>query len=450
MLVMCKRMIRMVLILLFLNIPFVIHWVEPFPIISIFISVVLFIYFVYINIRPGLDNPPHYLKQKRLHILSGGCELMLAAAVGFTLEVIFYMTTIFLPAPKTEAPVWVANTVLVVLALLVLLLNGIIRVFVSSGQLGLTMRLLLLFLWWVPVINIVLLRRFFRAARMEYTFTSQRNQLNDRRKSEAVCKTKYPLLMVHGIFFRDWELFNYWGRIPNELINNGATVFYGGQQSAVTVEQSAEELRRRILRIVEETGCEKVNIIAHSKGGLDSRYAISCLGMAPYVASLTTINTPHHGCNYVDRLLELIPQRTVKKIGKSYNTLFTVLGDSEPDFFRGLSGLTDSACATLNQLMPDQAGVLYRSVGSKMRSAASAMFPLNLGYSLIKRLEGDNDGLVSTASMEWGEFLGVICPGGRKGISHGDVIDLTRKNIPGFDVCEFYIDLAYTLKQRGL
>ena len=39
-------------------------------------------------------------------------------------------------------------------------------------------------------------------------------------------------------------------------------------------------------------GCEKVNIIAHSKGGLDSRYMITHLGLADKVASLTTVATP--------------------------------------------------------------------------------------------------------------------------------------------------------------
>ena len=57
------------------------------------------------------------------------------------------------------------------------------------------------------------------------------------------------------------------------------------------------------MQVLAETGAEKVNIIAHSKGGLDSRYAISCLGMDKYVATLTTINTPHYGCDMVDYLL---------------------------------------------------------------------------------------------------------------------------------------------------
>ncbi len=84
---------------------------------------------------------------------------------------------------------------------------------------------------------------------------------------------------------------------------NGATIFYGNHQSAASVADSGREIADRIQQILKETGCGKVNIIAHSKGGLDSRYAISKLGMAPYVASLTTINTPHRGCEFADYLL---------------------------------------------------------------------------------------------------------------------------------------------------
>ncbi len=38
---------------------------------------------------------------------------------------------------------------------------------------------------------------------------------------------------------------------------------------------------------------------------------------------------------------------------------------------------------------------------------------------------------------------------GRKGISHGDMIDLTHKNINGFDASEFYVLLFAGLKKRG-
>ena len=39
---------------------------------------------------------------------------------------------------------------------------------------------------------------------------------------------------------------------------------------------------------------------------------------------------------------------------------------------------------------------------------------------------------------------------GKRGITHADVIDLNREDIPGFDVREFYVQLVHGLKKRGL
>lgn len=79
---------------------------------------------------------------------------------------------------------------------------------------------------------------------------------------------------------------------------------------------SAKELETRIRQIVEETGCEKVNVIAHSKGGLDTRAAIALTSAGDYIASLTTINTPHRGCEFADYLLDNIPEAQQKAIEK--------------------------------------------------------------------------------------------------------------------------------------
>jgi len=264
------------------------------------------------------------------------------------------------------------------------------------------------------------------------------------------CKTRYPILMAHGVFFRDWKYFNYWGRIPKELTDNGAQIFYGNHNSALSVEMAAEELKQRILEILRETGSEKVNIIGHSKGGLDARWAISCLGMDACVASLTTINTPHRGTPLAGKLLELTPDKAAAAVGRQYGKLFAKLGDDDCDFLGSVNGLTPQTCDELNKAMPDRGGVLYQSVGSKMRAVSSAGPPLNAGYAIIKPLGGENDGLVCTDSMAWGNCLGILNPMGKRGISHGDMIDLTRKDIPGFDVCEFYVGLLAGLKEKGL
>ena len=60
-------------------------------------------------------------------------------------------------------------------------------------------------------------------------------------------------------------------------------------------------IKRSILEVLTKTGAEKVNLIAHSKGGMEARYMIKVLGMNTHVASLTTISTPHHGSKTMDQ-----------------------------------------------------------------------------------------------------------------------------------------------------
>ena len=101
-----------------------------------------------------------------------------------------------------------------------------------------------------------------------------------------------------------------------------------------------------------------------------------------------------------------------------------------------------------NKKVLDVEGVYYQSVMSKMKNVFSASFPLNLGYILCKIFDGENDGLVEVNSGKWGNFLGLITAK-KRGISHGDVIDLTRIDIEDFNVCEFYVNLVSKLKDMG-
>ena len=84
-----------------------------------------------------------------------------------------------------------------------------------------------------------------------------------------------------------------------------------------------------------------------------------------------------------------------------------------------------------------------------MNGAFSGRFPLNMSYPMVKHFDGANDGLVSVDSMKWGgNFIYLTVPDGR-GISHGDMIDLNRENISGFDMREFYVKLVHDLKEMG-
>src|SRR5699024_6827713 len=69
------------------------------------------------------------------------------------------------------------------------------------------------------------------------------------------------------------------------------------------IETRAEQWEKVINDIVSQKEIKKLNIVAHSMGGLDMRYALSQLNVAPYVESLTTICTPHHGSSLAELTL---------------------------------------------------------------------------------------------------------------------------------------------------
>ncbi|MDE7133154.1 MAG: triacylglycerol lipase [Lachnospiraceae bacterium] len=416
-------------------------------------EIICYILILYINFFPTLTV--RKVSTTRNKILEDGIALLQIFLITTVVEIVccIAMLIIGLPAGEDTAfshPLfWLRQFGLAFLIEFILFWNGILRVYVTSVQLGIKWRVIGAVCGLIPIVHLYVLCRIIRIAGNEVIYENEKYLLNQVRAENQECRTKYPVLLVHGVFFRDFRFFNYWGRIPAELKRNGAVLFYGSQQSAASVADCGEELATRIRQIREETGCDKVNIIAHSKGGLDSRYAISKCGAAPYVASLTTINTPHRGCIFADYLLDKIPDSVCNKVSSKYNAALTLLGDTKPDFMEAVQDLTASACGGRNEVLSDSPQVYYQSIGSRMNAACSGRFPLNMSYPMVKHFDGANDGLVSVDSMKWGSrFTCLTVPGGR-GISHGDMIDLNRENIAGFDVREFYVNLVHELKERG-
>jgi triacylglycerol lipase len=300
---------------------------------------------------------------------------------------------------------------------------------------------------WIPLVNFLVLLYACRLVYEEYDFSLYKENLHLTRADSALCGTTYPLILVHGVLFRDLKYFNYWGRIPKELIRNGARVYYGNQEAVGTIVTNAEDIRDKILEVLEETGSEKVNIIAHSKGGLDARYAVGMLGIDDKVASLTTISTPHRGCRFIDKACGL-PEGIYRGIAKIFDHIFQKLGDRRPDFYTATRQFATTDSESFNRTVADSPKVYYQSYMTKMKSAAGDL-TLALPWLMIKNLEGDNDGLVGVDSAVWGEFQGVLESTSRRGISHGDIIDLKRADYKGFDVLEAYVHMVAALKEKG-
>lgn len=408
---------------------------------------VIAVLYITINIIPSYKS--FSIPTFRLRMCADGAELLIAFIASAAISTAYHVWAIFAFIPD-KWYIWIISAVTAIFIESIVFWNGIIRVYCTSVQLGIRNRILGALCGWIPVINILALFGIIRTVTNEVRFETEKINLNAQRGNQYICRTKYPLLLVHGVFFRDSNLLNYWGRIPYELCKNGAIIFYGNHQSALSVKNSAEELTKRIKEIVNIYNCEKVNIIAHSKGGLDARYAVSLLGADKHVASLTTINTPHRGCLFADYLLKKVPQNVQQRISSAYNKILKKLGDKTPDFMSAVWDLTASSCEKINAITPDSADVYYQSVGSKLNRAVHAKFPLNFSYLFVKHFSGDNDGLVAEPSFRWGAKYTYLTACGKRGISHGDMIDLNRENIKGFDVREFYVQLVSDLKNKGL
>lgn len=435
------RLLISIIIILTGNLPLIYHGKFSFWGVSGCLAAFLFFNIVPV---PAGDQ----IVSRRLKICRDGCELLKMFQISLAGSLVLVLGSIF-TIFQEDRWLWICNLLTVFLAEAIVFWNGIVRVYVSSTQIGIKWRVIGLLCGWIPIVNLIVLNHLIHLASSEAIFENQKLISDQRRSGEMLCNTKYPILMVHGVFFRDFRYFNYWGRIPEELKKNGARIYYGNHQSASSVADSGEELKKRIQEILKETGAEKVNIIAHSKGGLDSRYAISKLEMAPYVASLTTINTPHRGCEFADYLLGKIPESVQRKIADGYEKTLKKMGDPNPDFLLAVRDLTASECGKFNREVLDQPEVYYQSVGSKLNVASGGRFPLNFSYQLVKYFDGSNDGLVSESSFPWGSEYQFLTTDGKRGISHGDMIDLNRENIPGFDVREFYVGLVHQLKVQG-
>lgn len=269
------------------------------------------------------------------------------------------------------------------------------------------------------------------------------------------CRTKYPVMLIHGCGFRDYKKPLYWGRIPSVLKSEGTSLFYGWQDAWGSIDTNAERLCGSVLDALRQSGSDKLNLIAHSKGGLDARRMIAMPGMADTAASLTTIATPHHGSKTMDFLCGM-PGWMFSAASVPLNLWFRLLGDKRPDFCAVCTQLTTEGMREFNSRYPLNKAIPTHSYAGGMtrgRSDILMWFP----YHVLRRFDGVNDGIVSAESAEWGEFRGVLKSASGRGISHLDEVDarrrrLTVKKTPGHvsDITEVYTDIVRELRDLGL
>ncbi len=265
---------------------------------------------------------------------------------------------------------------------------------------------------------------------------------------------KYPILLVHGMGFRDYKHIGYWGRIPKALEKEGCIVYFGGQDSNGTIESNGVFLAQKIHEILSTCGAEKLNVIAHSKGGLDIRYAISSLGMDKFIASLSTVSTPHNGSYTMDKIMSL-PKWIIHFIAVCSDLWLRLLGDKQPNAYRVFESFTTHHADKFNAENPDSPDVYYQSYAFTFSTPFSDMLEW-FQHLVVKCIEGENDGLLTPRAVKWGNFRGVFTGATHRGISHADEIDLRRcpftckKGSDGItDIVDFYLEMVRELEKMG-
>ena len=278
--------------------------------------------------------------------------------------------------------------------------------------------------------------------------------------------TRYPIVLVHGFMgSKTSPLWSFY-KVADTLRADGHMVIEADLPPFDSPDHRAAMLATQIASAISQYG--KVNLIAHSQGGLDARYLISSMGYDNRVATLTTISSPHHGTAIADKVLGLLPGGTDSTVNGALKLLGIDVADV--NVRAALVGLAEANAPAFNAANPDKPGVYYQSwagVSSKTGVPGSVdLSPCNgkllmhpdtmdklgtLMPSLVWYIVGHsgvdaNDGLATVAGARHGDFRGCFPADHMDEV--GQVQD-TFDPATGWDHLRFYRNVAFELAARG-
>ncbi len=201
------------------------------------------------------------------------------------------------------------------------------------------------------------------------------------------------IVFVHGLLgFSSFSMLGkeiqYFRNLRSGLGRDSRQIFFPALPPTGVIEDRARVLANFLSRI----SADRIDLIAHSMGGLDSRYLIHHLDPMHRVRSLTTLVTPHHGSP--------LAEWAIAESNLCFRWMHSISTPAVHD-------LTPAACARFNLEIGNREDVRYCSYAS-MRAPADMPLILRPWGKMIAASQGDNDGMVSVASAQWGEFRGIL------------------------------------------
>lgn len=274
----------------------------------------------------------------------------------------------------------------------------------------------------------------------------KRFELNEFPEPETV-DLKHPILLCHGYgaiasLVKPSPLYD----VAILLRSHNVLTFAPNIVPYAKIETRAESWVKRIQEVTEKVPSGKVNIIAHSMGGLDIRYALSKLDVAENVASLTTISTPHRGTSLAELTL-----KTPEAIRDKLADFLDWMGDriyphTKSDAVASAAQLTRQYITEVfNPSVPDVDDIPYYSYSSAVGKGTDNPIRVIARYQNkhIFEIEGPNDGMVSVESAQWGEHIKT------SNLSHLEQMNMRIKNGRDALYREFWLNVIKMLEAKG-
>jgi triacylglycerol lipase len=313
--------------------------------------------------------------------------------------------------------------------------------------------------------------------------------------------TQYPILLLHGFNASTTNTWSFNGvaeRLAQHAAMDGSVPTHWVREALVPPFESPEvraaALVDQVNRLLHDSGAPKVNLVAHSMGGLDARVLIDLDAMKGKIASLTTISSPHLGSAIADVVLQVLSKadtthvEVANAVATLYGLTFNELA-GDTDLLAAFKGLSEANSADFNAAHQPSPDVYYQTwagvstitgirngrteeacagadelirpgTNDQMNPQLWAVSPI-VGHGAI--LIDPNDGMATVASARGPSNYERTCgdPMARgcfhfQGCFPADHLrDVGQPNLTGanpwtgFDHLRFYENLAYDLAAKG-
>jgi pimeloyl-ACP methyl ester carboxylesterase len=166
-----------------------------------------------------------------------------------------------------------------------------------------------------------------------------------------------------------------------------AFVSLGGQDGSETgsMWDNGQRLSWQLAIIASYYGVDTLDVVAHSKGGVDAEAAVAHYGGSDLVQHVFTLGSPHHGTELADLLYSDWVGWLAKLLGLQDDATYTL----QTGYMQLFRALTDPRVAA-------QDVIYYRAAGTDTGPPFSGLWLTGLYLSVF----GPNDGAVTVASTE--------------------------------------------------